>query len=449
MANIYVRSTDGNNADNGSTWALAKATLGGAAAIDAAGDNIYLSSAHNEAASAGATLAFAGTLASPVKVISVNDGAAPPTATLAGAIVSTTGANTIIITGSCFISKVHFKPGVDGGNLNGAYVLISNTNAFHSIHLKDCEITYNSTNANGFLYHGASSSNNSTGLLTLENVTVKFGATAGKYYQSNGRLVVRGGGLHASGPAITLVLALVVGNHKASAHFDGVDLSSAATAADLVSQVSGGSHVIFRNCKLPASWSGNLVKAGDMQPGAVVEMHNCDSGNTNYRLWVECYGGTVKSETTLVRTGGASDGTTGLSWKLTSNANASLVVPVCTPEIHIWNETTGSSKTVTLEILHDSAAALKDDEIWIEASYFDNTGNPKTTGISDFKTEFLATGADQTSSSETWTTTGMANPNKQKLAVTFTPQQKGYIRARVCMAKASYTAYVDPKLTVA
>jgi len=37
MTQLYVRSTDGSDSDNGTTWALAKATATGAAAIEAAG----------------------------------------------------------------------------------------------------------------------------------------------------------------------------------------------------------------------------------------------------------------------------------------------------------------------------------------------------------------------------------------------------------------------------
>jgi hypothetical protein len=54
--------------------------------------------------------------------------------------------------------------------------------------------------------------------------------------------------------------------------------------------------------------------------------------------------------------------------------------------------------------------------------------------------------ADDTSS--TWATTGMSNPNKQKLSVQITPQEKGYILARVLVYKAAYTLYVCPKLLV-
>jgi hypothetical protein len=178
-------------------------------------------------------------------------------------------------------------------------------------------------------------------------------------------------------------------------------------------------------------------------------MYNCDSGTTNYRMWVKDYYGDIVSETTLIRTGGASDGTTGLSWKMTTTADGEFPGLVLrSPEIVQWNDTVGSSKTVTVEILHDSVTNLKDDEIWLEIEYLGSSSAPLGSNANDRKTNLLATGSDQTTSSAAWTTTGLTNPNKQKLQVTFTPQTKGYVHARVVSAKASYTLYVDPLLVI-
>src|SRR5574340_915503 len=88
MANIYVRSTDGSNTDNGTTWELAKLDLSGAAAIDAAGDNVYLSQVHAESTATAVSLYFAGTVGNPTKIVCVNDGAAPPTAVAITATVT-------------------------------------------------------------------------------------------------------------------------------------------------------------------------------------------------------------------------------------------------------------------------------------------------------------------------------------------------------------------------
>ena len=76
MPVFYVRSTDGDNADNGSTWALAKATLAGAFAAAAAGDTIWVSQAHAETQGSAMTLTSPGTVANPCYVMCGNDAAA-------------------------------------------------------------------------------------------------------------------------------------------------------------------------------------------------------------------------------------------------------------------------------------------------------------------------------------------------------------------------------------
>jgi hypothetical protein len=162
----------------------------------------------------------------------------------------------------------------------------------------------------------------------------------------------------------------------------------------------------------------------------------------------DCWGST-KSETVKVRTGGASDGTTALSWNMTSVSGALFVTPLASPQFSIWNDTTGSSKTVTVEILHDSVTALTDADIWLEVEEMGTSGYPISTIQSDRAANILATPANQDASSATWTTTGLTNPNKQYLQVTFTPAKKGFFQARVILAKATKTVYIDPLMTVA
>ena len=64
----------------------------------------------------------------------------------------------------------------------------------------------------------------------------------------------------------------------------------------------------------------------------------------------------------------------------------------------------------------------------------------------DAAASYLSSAADQESSGETWDTTGMTNPNKQRLAVSITPREEGVIHATVRLAKASKTVYVCPKI---
>ena len=66
---------------------------------------------------------------------------------------------------------------------------------------------------------------------------------------------------------------------------------------------------VLRNCKLDASIA--IVTGTHPGPGgAVVDLINCDSGDTNYRFAHHDYMGSMVQETTIARTGGASDGTT-------------------------------------------------------------------------------------------------------------------------------------------
>lgn len=75
MANFYVRSTDGSDADNGTTWALAKATLAGALNVATAGDTIFVSDNHAETQASAMTLSSQGTAASPVRILCADDSA--------------------------------------------------------------------------------------------------------------------------------------------------------------------------------------------------------------------------------------------------------------------------------------------------------------------------------------------------------------------------------------
>lgn len=442
MANIYVRSTDGSDADNGSTWALAKATLTGAAAIDAAGDTIYVSDNHAESSASAQTIALAGTAASPVRVICVDDAGDPvtPTTVATTATVTTTGGNAITITGSCYIEGITFQIG--SGNNIANFVCATDGSVYI---LNNCAISLVNTNVSSRVVVGSSNVASTECYAALKNCVLKFGSTSQGLNVNKCRFEMTGGSIASGGstPA-SLIVSVVDTVYATIKDFDFSNFG--ATFNFLASSLSVNGRVDIINCKLPTSWSGGVVAGAPTMPSFRASMYNCDSGAANYRLWIETYAGSIKSETTLVKTGGASDGTTALSWKLTTTANANeTVAPLITDDMAVWIDSTGISKTVAVDILHDSTTALTDAEVWLEIDYLGSSAQPLGTPASDKRATVLTTAADQTTSSATWTTTGMTNPNKQKLEVTFTPQMKGFVYARVCLAKASYTIYVDPE----
>ena len=445
MANLYVRSTDGSDADNGSTWALAKATLSGASAIDAAGDAIYVSQVHAESSGSAQTIALAGTAASPVRVICGNDGAAPPTAVDTSGVITTTGNFAISITGSAYISGLTFAAGT--GASGGSASLSLNASANHFQTFENCSFRLNTSGSSQALNPTSAVASAGQSLTRWVDCSVRFGHAAHAIQINRGIFEWAGGSLLSGGTSPTTLLNLSgTSNYAGIAKISGVDLSNASSAINLVTGQTPG-QVVIRNSKLPASWSGSLF-TGTFSPGLRVEMHNCDSADTNYRLWVEDYAGSIKSETTIVKSSGASDGTTGLSWKMASSANAKYpLIPLKSPEIVKWNETVGSAITATIEVVTDNVT-LTDDDCWVEVQYLGTSGFPIGSFVSDVKADVLATAASQSSSTETWTTTGLTTPVKQKLSVTFTPQEKGFLHAVVHLAKASTTVYVDPLLTI-
>jgi len=258
------------------------------------------------------------------------------------------------------------------------------------------------------------------------------------------------GSVLSAGSSPTALFKAYSGYYPVDVRCRGLDLSHMGSGKALVDVATtpGPGQIKFEYCKLGASVA--LTTGTPAGPGGyIVAIDNCDSADTQYRMQRHQYEGDVYSEPTLVRTSGASDGTTGLSHKHVSSANSKFYAPLYGPEMVVWNDAVGASQTVTCEILHDSLTALTDAEVWLETEYLGTTGFPLSLFASDRAASIIAAPANQAASSETWTTTGMTNPNKQKLVTTQTPQEKGYYRCRVALAKASYTVYADPKLAVA
>lgn len=439
MANIYVRSTDGSDADSGATWALAKATLAGACTAAAAGDTIYVSQAHAE--TGASTITGPGTLAAPVKVIVGNDAAEPPTA-VSTASITATAATTLVLSGHSYARGLTFY---SERNIR------LNTVAGNVERFESCAFRLTAANSGAIKLGDALSV--APVAMYWNNCDVRFNNASQYIVPSHGRWIWRGGTYLSGGTSPTNMITIDANRGGTYSEISGVDLSAAAAAMNLVGACTTGALIVFRNCKLPASWSGSLYN-GTMLAGLRVEMYNCDNAATSYRLWVEDYCGSIKQEATIIRSGGANDGTSGFSWKMVSSADAEYPTHrLESPEITDWIDTTGAAKTLTVEIVHDSAGAgsgskFQDDEIWLEVMYLGTSGFPLGTPANDAKADPLTAAANQADSTETWTTTGLASPVKQALSVTFTPQEKGFYIARVVLAKASKTVYVCPKATV-
>jgi hypothetical protein len=348
--------------------------------------------------------------------------------------------------GTCYVYGITFNVGT-GVTSNQLTLGESSTN--HQV-LESCGLNIVSTGSSGGIRLGNSAI---AGIASVEliNCTIQFGAV-GQSLFACGKGVIRGGSASASGSDPTNFFSpLHSAGEACDLLVDGFDFSNWGASLNLVlgGAVVQAGRAVFRNCKLPASWSGLLVSTAFTAMGFRAEMWNCSASDTNYAMRVEDAAGSIRDETTIVHTGGASDGDTTITWKMASSANAEYpVVVLRSPEIFVPNTTTGASKTLTVEIAQDgTTTALNDDEIWLEVEYLGTSGFPLALFADDAKADVLATAAAQANSSETWS--GLSGTNKkQALAVTLTPQEEGVYIVRVCLAKASTTVYVDPKVTV-
>jgi hypothetical protein len=413
----YVRSTDGNNADSGLTWALAKATIAGALAVAVAGDRIWVSQAHAESQASQINLPpTAGTLAAPLEIFCGNDAAEPPTALATTATVTTTGSNAITFfgAGAALYRGITFTSGA----------AITAGGPVAHLQFDTCTLT------------AATDFDISVKTGVFLNTTFTYGNGSNAFFLG-GRVRMEGGAISGKSPLFPS------GNYMMVARFIGVDLSAFAAGESLVhlNFTNTMSVITFEQCKLGASVA---LTTGASSATVVIALDNSDDGDTQYRMQRHRYEGDAYSETTIVRTGGASNGTTPLSHKLVSSAGLSFYRPFHGPEMVTWNNTPGIARTVTVEIIHDSVTALTDAEVWLEIEYLGTSGVPQALFARDRAADILATPVAQASSSVAWTTTGLTNPNKQKLEVTLTPQEIGIFRARVALAKPSYTIYVDP-----
>lgn len=456
--NIYVRSTDGSDVSDGGTFADAKASIAGAAAIDTTTDKrIWLSNAHAESLAAAQAWSFAGTVADPTWVVAVSDTSEPPT-TLSTASASTTGANAITITGNVYFYGVTIN---NSNSPNNANLNIAQGTGVRQT-FENCAINLRATNASNRIVLGAASQ--APQICHLLNTNISFGAVGQGFAGSGGNLLWEGGAV-SGGTAPTTAL-FRNGNSANRVSFvcnvSGVDLSGIGSSCAIFEAGTNATHGVVRNCKLPASWTGALI-TGTLLPDDRCEMYNCDNSDTNYRVYIQDYAGSIIEETAVYNDAGVD--TTGIestnadiagfSWKMVSSANAEFPHQrLASPEIVKWNETVTGTLTATVEIVHNSqgagtAGALLDNEIWLEVMCMDPGGTPIGKWQSDrcANLNLNSNAADQSSSGASWTGDS-AGWDTQKLSVSFTPKEKGYVHARVCLAKASATVYVDPLLTI-
>ena len=437
MASYYVWSGATGSA-NGTSWANAYTTLTAAFTGHAAGDTYYVAHDHAETPAAGTNIALAslGTVTAPTKIVCVNRaGSVPPVSAdrRATATVTTTTFGGITFTGFSHYDGIIFNCGTA---VNAVTIVLANA-AGVSLRFDNCSLRLVNTAAGAKIQMLASGT-----YVELNNTTMSFGNT-NQCVQISAVMKWRNTPSALLG-TIPTQLFQVLSTDGGEVECLGVDFSAAGSGKTLCSAVGTSNAVKFNfvDCKLDAAVTKSAVPLA--HGASEVDFIRSGSAGVNYTIFRHRLTGTLDHETTIVRTGGASDGTTAIAWKVITTANCNYSLSFECPPIAIWNDTVGSAVTATVEGIWGGGAVPNDDDIWIDVEYLGDASSPQGSFVNDGKADLLTAAAGQASSSATWggSTTAF------KLAVTFTAQQKGWVYARVKCAKASSTFYIDPMVTL-
>lgn len=432
MADRYVWS-GATGTGTGADWTNAHTSITTAITAGAAGDRYFI--AHDHAETLTATITWKGTITAPDSLICVDRAGSNSYAdlrTTATISFNVTAAVTFGgVLGYCYgvvwnigtSTTANF--GISFGSSNGARKA------------ERCTFNFGSTGTGSKTIGG-------TGLV-LVNCNVSYAANASSILSAQGTpQIINEPGFPFLTGTVSRVGAggMIMANLNASStELRGLDLSGIGGRI-----WQSGSYGIHRavNCKLSTTTLSSLHWGCDTHV-IYFEVANCSVAGAMVPDTRMGRGGTLTVETVVVRTDGASDGTTPVSWKIVPTTDNRAEVPFETFEGVIWNETVGSPKTLTVHVINGDGVTLTDEDIYVDVEYLSDANVPASSRSADAVATLSSPVAQADDSATAWTTTGLTTPVKQKLEVTFTPQMKGLIRWRVKYAKTSTTVYVCPK----
>ena len=300
-----------------STWTAPAARHNCVAAVGlnvaAAGDTIFYSSDHAESQTAPSlSIATVGTATAPSRYLSVNrtsnSGSAPwPTTLTAGASLS--GSQSVGLTwGSGTVGYWYgVSVTIGSGGTGGSFTVASGTYDTCSF------IQAGSTSGNGTLMDGAIILKNCTFSFAETGQSINIAASAGSFSWEN-----TSGTAALAGTTPTALFNFNTAGAR-SVVVRGLDIS--AVSGTVLSAAASNTIGSFKmiNCKTNAS--ATLFTSSNLQSLTDTEMSfeaiNCSNGTNYTHYWMK-RSGTVATNTTYVRSSGATDGTQAVSHALTT-----------------------------------------------------------------------------------------------------------------------------------
>jgi len=430
--NCYVRSSDGSDLDDCSTWALAHATVDQALTDSSAGDTICVDDDHSETYTTTKTFATVGSAGNPVKIVVVQtDTTTPVTAYGASPNIEATGSGDILkFGGYAYFYGIYIKhyDGLRFGTGGGV------------ITIEGSKLEDVLTDAGSFIGYNSGDSNK----LVLIDTDIDSG-----WFQTRTQFEIdwRGGAYLSTGtPHAYLIDQAAEGG---AFHVEGVDLSLWDGSTSIINLSSIGSlvqefNVEIKNSKMPLSYT--LVSSNGLATGVNDGDIIADAIGNADEVWTTNqynYAGIVTNDNTIYRTGGST-----YTAKLATNANAKENVSCLRTRLFGYAAVDATtSADAAVHLTYDDATVWNNDDFSIEVKYHDATDEalgqwartkPTTAGDAGDRTAFT-----DVSSTETWTgTSGFTNPQEETHEINFTGAD-GMIEVFGVLCKPSSTAYID------
>jgi hypothetical protein len=374
------------------------------------------------------------------KYLCVSNTVADPTTTTSGAKESVTISGSITIQGG-FADFVGI--GWYTGLYDSTHINISTPVDYHSVTFTNCIFNPQDNGGNPYVSIGPAGSYNDGAYIKFKNCWFRFGKTSAYMVLAKGIFIFEDCNFADTGTAPS---NLFYGSAGCTTNTRIIGGDASNISGSLFSPGTGAGHTMtIENLKLNASVSPVTGAFGSLNQGSFI-MSQSDSTTGTYRKYYADYNGTIQTETTIVHTGGATDGTTPISWNVASSANATFRTPLQIGEFRFWNDVVGSSQTVTMELTTNTA--LNTADLGLSIDYLNSASFPTTAKVTSLPASTFDSTSALTTSSEVWG--GTAQTYKYKIAVSYTPLMKGFVKGNLYLSKASSGAiYIDPKFVAA
>ena len=421
---------DGSDA----TWnsaSIAYVTLEAALAVAAAGETIAVASEHSQTQAVSLTLTSNGTRVNPITIISLDkdngDAYLPMIDDAAPGDISTTDVSSDITPPTNAISMgLHFVPGDDlTHRVDADWLCI------------DCFFEVEDYFTIGETSGGA--------VVEWRNCNYKQ-LTAGNFtVSSRGKFTWRGGVL-TFGASGAIVTGLVELGTMANICLEDLDLTVLDSGDSIIRTAASGRafNVLVKRCKKSAA-SGFINGTIDGE-GGVIRFHSVSESDIIYQLQENYFTGQINDETGIYYDAQYAAASY-FSIKMVTNAYAreyTKPLRYKLPGIYA-----AANPTITVEFNIDQAAALQNDEVWLEVEYPDGTIAALGNVADTLPTTIQTTTSDLTSSSVSWTgTEGFSNEQRRKISITISGGSAGIHTVWVCCGLPSVILYVNPKLVI-